>query len=147
MWNSDPQQRLSEWKSFRQSLNQLTVEQALDAISQWWSYVPYVERYLENIPVDKWPGPWELIYHGKICDLARALGMLYTWSLSDHATNYNAELRQYFNHCANEKVNCFCINPGSYVLNLEFNTVIKKHSFNKGYELIHTYPAHELIQI
>jgi hypothetical protein len=143
----NPQERLAEWKTFRQSLNKENPEQALNNICTWWSYVPFVDKYLATIAVSKWPGPWELIYEGKICDIGRALGMLYTWSLTDHAKNFNTELRQYYNHCREEMVNCVYINPGDFVLNLEFNTVLKKHSFNSGFELIHTYPANKLLEI
>lgn len=142
-----PQERLAEWKSFRLSLNELTADQALDNICTWWSYVPFVDKHLKNLPSSKWPGPWELIYDGKICDIGRALGMLYTWVLTDHAKNFTTELRQYYNHCNDEMINCLCIDPGNYVLNLEYNTVLKKHSFNSGFELIHTYPADKLLEI
>lgn len=147
MWNTDPQQRLSEWKAFRQSLDSHTAESALEQICAWWSFVPFVEHYLDRILASRWPGPWELIHHGQICDQARALGMLYTWVLTAHAKHYSSELRQYFDHSEGQKVNCFCVDPGGYVLNLEFNTVLKKHSFNRGFELIHTYPANKIIEI
>lgn len=147
MWNLHPQERLAEWKQFRQSLNNYDFETALEKNSEFWSRVPFVDHYLDRIPPEKWPGPWELLYNNQFCDLSRALGMLYTWQFTDHAQKSNSELRIYYNHCAGERANCFCVNHPEYVLNLEFNTVLKKHSFNRGYELIHTYPAHELIEI
>lgn len=147
MWDLTPQQRLAEWKTFRESLDKHKPETALKKISALWSYVPFVEHYLDRVPVKKWPGPWELIYNNQYCDLSRALGMMYTWQFTKHAKNCTSEIRIYQNHCKNEVANCFCIDPGGYVLNLEFDTVLKKHSFNCGYELIHTYPANKLIEI
>lgn len=147
MLDLTPQQRLAEWKKFRISLDKNKPETALRKISNFWSRVPFVEHYLDRVPLQKWPGPWELIYNNHYCDLARALGMIYTWQFTKHAEKYTAELRIYRNHCENEMANCVCIEPGGYVLNLEFNTVLKKHSFNRGYELIHTYPANKLIEI
>lgn len=147
MWNLHPQERLAEWKQFRESLNNYSTELALEKNSEFWSRVPFVDHYLDKLPCDKWPGPWELLYHNKFCDLSRALGMLYTWQLTNHAQSTTSEIRVYHNHCTGERVNCFCVNSSEYVLNLEYNIVLKKHSFNRGYELIHTYPAHELLEI
>jgi len=147
MWNLNSQERLAEWKTFRQQLNNHPPEQALEKICSLWSYVPYVDHYLDRVPPQKWPGPWELIWNNHYCDLARALGMLYTWEFTDHAKNYNSELKIYHDHKNNQRVNCFCVYPGEYVLNLSYNTVLKKHSFNSAYELIHTYPSSKLIEI
>lgn len=147
MLDLTPQQRLAEWKKFRVSLDKNKPATALTKICDYWSRVPFVEHYLDRLPQEKWPGPWELVYNNHFCDRARALGMIYTWQFTKHAEKYSAELRIYHNHCENEIVNCVCIEPGSYVLNLEYATVLKKHSFNCGYELIHTYPANKLIEI
>jgi len=147
MWNLHPQERLAEWKLFRQSLNEYDFETALEKNVAFWSRVPYVDHFLDRIPKKNWPGPWELIYNNDFCDLARALGMCYTWAFTEHAKKSESEIRVYYDHCRKEMANCFCVDPGGYVLNLEFNTVLKKHSFNRGFELIHTYPTHELIEI
>lgn len=146
MWHLDSQARLVEWKQFRSQLSQCSAETALEQICNVWSYVPFVEHYLDRLSPKKWPGPWELIWENKYCDLARALGMLYTWELTDHAKHYQSEIKIFHDHKNNCRLNCFCVCPGEYVLNLSYNTVLKKHSFNSAYELIHTYPSSELIE-
>lgn len=146
MWNLDSQARLVEWKQFRSQLSQCSAEKALEKICNLWSYVPFVEHYLDQLPQNKWPGPWELIWGNRYCDLARALGMLYTWELTDHAREYSSEIKILHDHKNNCRINCFCVQPGDYVLNLSYNEVLKKHSFNSAYELIHTYPSSELIE-
>jgi hypothetical protein len=146
MWNLRPESRLAEWKQFRQDLDKLPTEQALEHISALWSYVPFVDKYLDPNTPKSWPGPWELIWNNRYCDLARALGMLYTWELTEHSQNINSDLVIYYDHATQCYANCFCVGDRDYVLNLSYNTVLKKHCFTSQYERIHTYPAKTLIE-
>lgn len=146
MWNLSPESRLAEWKQFRVDLDDVSEDTALNKISNLWSYVPFVTKYLDATNPRTWPGPWELIWHNRYCDLARALGMLYTWELTVHSQKYQSKLDIYYDHKEQCQVNCFCVGDDDFVLNLSYNTVLKKHCFTNQYELIHTYPANNLIE-
>lgn len=146
MWNLPPESRLAEWKLFRTQLDQLSQDLALDKISHLWSYVPFVDRYLDHSNPRSWPDPWHLIWNNRYCDLARALGMLYTWELTEHSHYFQSRLDVYIDHKEDCQVNCFCVGDNDFVLNLSYDTVLKKHCFTNQYELIHTYPANNLIE-
>lgn len=146
MWNLPPESRLTEWRQFRNDLNNHCMETALNKISALWSYVPFVDRYLDPANPKIWPGPWELIWHNRYCDLARALGMLYTWELTEHSLDNQSSINIYYDYYEKRNANCFCIGQNDFVLNLSYNEVLKKHCFTNQYELIHTYPANNLIE-
>lgn len=146
MWNLSPRERLAQWRQFRNDLNQYSHEQALEKITNLWSYVPFVDRYLEAHDPRSWPDPWRLIWENRYCDLARALGMLYTWELSQLPDQLPGYLNIYFDHSEQKPVHCFCLGDNDFVLNLSYNSVLKKHCFTNNYELIHTYPSKQLIE-
>lgn len=146
MWNSRPEERLREWRHFRNKINKLSLEQAITETSHLWSYAPYVTHYLSPDLVDEWPDPWTLVYENYYCDLAKALGMLYTLYLSTHYTqqNLNMELRIYKNTDDNDIVNTVWVSQGKYILNLIYDTVVNKNSINQSYILKHKYTIQDL---
>ncbi len=78
MWNLLPSERLRCWQDFRKSISQKNFEDALKETTHLWSYAPYQAHYLTTDQINEWPGPWELIYENYYCDLAKALGIVYT---------------------------------------------------------------------
>lgn len=146
MWNLSPRERLNQWRQFRNELNQYRSEAALEKISDLWSYVPFVDRYLEAGRPKSWPDPWRLLWDNRYCDLARALGMLYTWEFTQHSDKIPSQLNIYFNHKDQTTAHCFCLGNNDFVLNLSYNSVLKKHCFTNDYELIYTYPSKQLIE-
>ena len=80
MFNLYGNDRLTEWKKFRDSLENSN-DPLLD-VAELWSHAPFVSPYLNpNLP-SQWPDPWHLILDGKLDELAIALGMLYTIKLT-----------------------------------------------------------------
>ena len=62
------QDRLKDWREFRESLNELPVEEQLTNISNYWSSVATVKYYFDfDKPKEEWPTPWELIHEGEFC--------------------------------------------------------------------------------
>jgi hypothetical protein len=146
MWNLNSEERLREWKSFRKNIGNLELESALKSVTHLWSYAPYVTHYLSEDQFEEWPDPWTLIYENHYCDLAKALGMLYTVYLCHHyKQNINQlELRVYKNTENSDMVNVVWINRGKYILNLMFDTVVNKNLVNEKYQLKHKYNVNDL---
>ena len=144
MWNLKPDERLREWKSFRRQLGQLSLEEACKKTAHFWSYAPYVAHYLTTDHVEEWPGPWELLYENYYCDLAKALGMLYTLYLSDHKDALEMEIRIYINPDTKQTYNLVWINQGKYVLNLEYDEVVNKHYIDQRLKLKETISIEQL---
>jgi len=146
MWNLRPEERLREWRSFRREIGQLPVESAIQQTVQLWSYAPYVTHYLCADLVEDWPEPWTLVHENYYCDLAKALGMLYTLYLCDHWNNSikQLELRVYKNTDNQDVVNVVWINRGKYILNLMFDTVVNKNLVDEKYQLKYKYDVNDL---
>jgi hypothetical protein len=55
----------------------------LEEINSWWFAAPWRPYYLHWDDQLTWPDPWQLLSDNVYCDLARALGILYTITLLD----------------------------------------------------------------
>lgn len=78
MWPQTFEERLVEWKNLRTQAQDLPADKALLAINQWWWTTPQVNHYIHWDDWRVWPGPWDLLADNIYCDLARALGIMYT---------------------------------------------------------------------
>ena len=81
MFNLYSNERLAEWKSFRDRLE--TSETPFQDVADLWSKAPFVSKYLNPNDPSSWPDPWKLILDGTFDDLAISLGMLYTIALTE----------------------------------------------------------------
>jgi len=146
MWNQKPEERLHEWKEFREKIGQLDLPQALRETSQLWSYAPYVTHYLDSIDITKWPDPWTLLHENYYCDLAKCLGMLYTLYLSNHFNKDidTLEIRIYKDLKNRDIVNTVWVNNGKYILNLIFNEIVNKTHIDEKYVLQSCYSTQDL---
>jgi hypothetical protein len=146
MWNHKPSDRLHEWKEFRENIGILGIDEAVSKTSHLWSYAPYVNHYLDADTTAEWPDPWTLLHENYYCDLAKALGMLYTLYLSPHYGNdiKSLEIRIYKNPTNTDVFNTVWIDDGKYILNLEFDTVVNKTQVNENLILLHCYAVEDL---
>ena len=146
MWNLPPSDRLRDWKEFRTQLSSLTLEEALTKTNHLWSYAPYVAHYLDPNLKEQFPDPWTLLHENYYCDLAKALGMLYTLYLCDHYSNSikELELKIYKNPTNQDIFNTVWINEGKYILNLEFNTIVNNTLVDKNLILTHSFTIEDL---
>ena len=128
--------RLEAWKKFRRSINNLSLEDALQATVEFWSSCPFTPYYLEPEDYANWPDPWTLIQENYYCDLAKALGMLYTLYLSDHKNYIEFELRRYQDPNSKVMYNLAYLNQGKYVLNLLDSEVVNNTSIDKKLKLL-----------
>ena len=138
MWKSTTTDRLDKWRSFRQSINGMDLDSALDAVAQLWSTVPFTPYYLDYNQPDQWPDPWTLLAENCYCDLAKALGIVYTVYLSGHR---DAEISLCIMKSQKDRAiyNLVVINGGKYVLNLEHGEVVNKKSIPEDLVSVITY--------
>jgi hypothetical protein len=134
MWNLLPNERLRWWQNFRKEISALDFQECLDKVEHLWSFAPFVNHYLTTDDLTKWPDPWELIYENTYCNLAKALGIVYTVWLSDHKTDL--EIRIYKDQNTKEIYNLVWIDKGKYVLNYQHDKVVNKKHIDKNLELI-----------
>jgi len=92
MWQNDYETALQDWIKLRESTQELPIKQALELIHNWWQQVPIIPHYLHYDDRAEWPGPWELLADNNYCEVAKALGMLYTVILIDRPEIYSTHL-------------------------------------------------------
>jgi hypothetical protein len=119
MWPVDFAQRLESWNRLRDSCLNLPLEQALEAINTWWFDVPWRPYYLHWDDQAIWPDPWQLLSDNHYCDLARALGILYTITLLDRADLGDARLV-----LTDSGDNLVLVAKSKYILNWDRDTVV-----------------------
>ena len=119
MWPKDFADRLVAWNGLRDSVQSVDVETALTKIHDWWSTTPWRPYYLHWDDQATWPDPWQLLSDDVYCDLARALGILYTISLLDRADLVDAELI-----LTDEGDNLVQVVQGKYILNWKKDLIV-----------------------
>ena len=119
MWPANFADRLTAWANLRTQVQSLDLEPALLAINQWWFNTPWQPYYLHWDDQSTWPDPWQLLSDNVYCDLARALGILYTITLLDRADMASAELI-----LTEDGDNLVQIAKEKYILNWKPDTVV-----------------------
>jgi len=142
MWKLNPAERLARWREFRKSLNGLPIPDALQSVADFWATCPFMPYYLDPDQHGQWPDPWTLVEENYYCDLAKALGMLYTITLTDHRVP--SEIRVYYDIESKVYYNLAWIDQGKYVLNMNAGEVVNKTQITKHLELRNCYGEEEL---
>lgn len=142
MFQLKAEDRLRSWREFRSGISELPMDMALLQVSQFWSKAPFTPYHLDHMP-ESWPDPWTLIEENYYCDVAKALGMLYTISLTTHKKDLNVEFRTYSDDIGHE-YNLVWINKGKYILNLIDCEVVNIEQFDKTLKLCRIYLEEEL---
>lgn len=83
MFDLRPEDRISEWRKFRTSIETLPQVDMLVQTTDLWNKAPLVNHYLDMDTCENWPDPWTLIVDNMYCEVARALGMYYTLFLTE----------------------------------------------------------------
>ena len=144
MFKLSPKNRLSQWKSIRDKLNQTTLSAAVDKTQELWQSCPFTPFYLDPENPQKWPDPWQLITENYYCDLAKRLGMLYTLHLTVHKDQLFPELRTYVDPVTRYQYHIAYLCHGKYVLNLIEGEVVNKEHINQELKLKYCYTAVDL---
>jgi len=136
MWKLKPDDRLDRWKQFRKRLGTLPLESALAECVDFWQKAPFTPYYLEHADQTNWPDPWQLVYENYYCDLAKALGIVYTLHLSEHGTNLEMSIRVYQDPLSRGQYNLAWIDQGKYVLNFISDEIVNRTQLPKELKLL-----------
>ena len=119
MWPVTFDNRLQAWVELRSRCQTLDLESALTAVNQWWFDTPWQPYYLHWDDQADWPDPWQLLSDNVYCDLARALGIVYTISLLDRADMADTELI-----LTDEGINLVLVAKEKYILNWNKESIV-----------------------
>jgi hypothetical protein len=143
-WNLRVNDRLAEWKDFRNKLVHLPLDQAIQELNAMWSTAPYVTYYLDPSEPHTWPDPWQLLAENYYCNVAKALGILYTIYFTSHRTK-DLELHVYYDYKDKERYTVVYMDQGKYILNYwPYEIVNIKQIEEKQLQLLYQYTTTDL---
>jgi hypothetical protein len=122
----------------------LPIEDAIAQVAKFWQSCPFVPYYLDSDCPELWLNPWDLILENYYCDLAKALGMLYTIYFTAHSKETDIELRVYIDPVTKYEYNLVVVDKGKYVLNFHNGDVVNIESINNNLVLKHCYSSMDL---
>lgn len=129
MWfEQSPDNRILSWREWRNDLEKLSLEDAIQNVAQSWAKVPTVMHYLAPDQLEEWPNPWQLITDNIYCELSIALGMYYSLALLEHTSITDLKLQIY--KTPNGWLNLSSANHGKYVLNYSHGNVVNSSQLN-----------------
>ena len=111
MWHSQFDRRLAAWNDLRNQSADQALPTLLQNINSWWHQTPWCPYHLHWDDQSTWPDPWQLLSDNVYCDLARALGIMYTVVLTDRSDLADSSIIE------TESGNLVQINQGKYILN------------------------------
>ena len=143
-WNLRVNDRLAEWKDFRHELDRLPLESAVIELNNMWSTAPFVNYNLDPSDPNTWPDPWTLLAENYWCDVAKALGILYTIYFTHHR-NTPMELRVYYDYKDKQRYTVAWLDNGKYILNYwPYEIVNTKQVEEKQLQLLYQYSSTDL---
>ena len=142
-WNLRVNDRLTQWREVRANLSKLPLDQAVEELNTMWSTAPFVTYYLAPNTPDQWPDPWTLLAENYYCDIAKALGIVYTIYFTSHKQT-NIELRVYYDYEAKDRYNVAWIDNGKYILNYWPYEIVNTEQIEKPLQLLYKYTSADL---
>jgi hypothetical protein len=121
-WPSAFEDLLIEWNHLRQDCQRMPLPDAMLCINDWWWRAPTYGPALTWDDINDWPNPWELLERPGWCDLAKALGMLYTVMLLESQDIDSVVLMD------TDQGNLVQVNQGIYILNWSPGKVVNIQS-------------------
>ena len=136
MWPRDFAARLESWTALRRQPQDQDLETALAAINAWWFNTPWQAYYLDWDNQLTWPDPWQLLSDNVYCDVAKALGILYTITLLDRADMADATLVLTEDHR-----NLVLVSKTKYILNWNSDGVVNT---NQAVKIRRQFEQHQI---
>ena len=100
---------MRDWHVLRQSAGTLSAPEKYEIINDWWFRAPMVNKAITWDDYPKWPDPWQLLSDNNFCDLARALGIVYTIVMLDARSDVSI--------AQSDQGNLVLVEQGKYILN------------------------------
>ena len=144
MWKLETGERLAHWRAFRKSLDDLSLEEAVQATAEYWQSCPFNPYYLDPSDPESWPSAWELITENYYCDLAKSLGIVYTLHFSKHEADLDPQIHIYNDPETGYVYNLSVLVQGKYVINFLDSKIVNIESINKKLKLKYCYTSKEL---
>lgn len=144
MWKLKATERIARWRDFRKQLDSLPLDQATQAVAEFWQSCPFTPYYLDVEHPEDWPDPWTLLADNYYCDVAKCLGIVYTLALSKHSGEAEPEIQVYRDSESRLIYNLAVFAGGKYVINFQDGEVVNIKSLSKTMKLQYKYTRKQL---
>lgn len=141
MWKLEAGERIVRWRAFRLAIGGMPLEQAIQTTAEFWQNCPHEPYYLDPGDPESWPTAWDLISENYYCDLAKALGMLYTIAYSNHGHELPMEICVYNDPETGYEYNLSVFEQGKYVINFMDGEIVNIDSVDKKFKLKRCYDS------
>lgn len=123
-----PQEKISEWRNFRKSLESLTLKEALETIVHWFAMAPVGKWGIDPYEPTSWPSPWELFYDEYWNKSSLAFLMHYTITLMENFKDGKITSELILIHdirSEQEDIYLAVLVNDEYLLNFDYAEVVK----------------------
>lgn len=90
MFNKSYEQRLSDWRNFREQLEHC--DDPITATLQFYDSAPLVSIQTDPYTPSTWPSPWELLEENVYCEYCKLLAICYTLQLTERFSDSRFEI-------------------------------------------------------
>lgn len=115
------QDRLADWKNFRQSIAELSDIDKFKKVVEYWSQAPLEKIAYDIEDVENIPTPWEMMDANDWCRNSIAIGMEFTLRLSGVDKN-RMELRMIIDPSISDMMLALIID-NRYILNYDWGNI------------------------
>lgn len=128
IWLRSPDERLASWREFRlelqgsyDSCDNNSLLSSLDAISNWWNYMPFVTVSLDPFSPHNWPTIWEIIVDGKCCKYSKGVALAFNAHYLD--SSLDVKIERVFDHEVHDEYIIAIVN-NDLVLNTPYGNLV-----------------------
>ena len=121
-WHNDFTDRMKSWAELRSQVENLPIQDTLEAINYWWQRTPWQPYYLHWDDLESWPDPWQLLSDNVYCDVARGLGIMYTISMLDRKDLGSATMV-----FTSDGLNLVLVAGGKYIVNWDQEILVNSN--------------------
>ena len=129
-WNLRINDRLTQWKDFRRYISDLSLDKAILEVNNLWSTAPFINYHLAPDDPKTWPDPWVLLAENYWCNVAKALGIVYTIYFTSHKI-IPIEIKVFYDYTDKIRYALVWLDNGKYILNYYPYEIVNTESIEK----------------
>lgn len=120
--------RIGEWRDFRKNIKNLSEEEQINQVVNYWSKMPIVNFVLNYNEYEKWPTAWELITDGYFDTVSIAYLMMETLIIC--GWDKNRFRLEYIKPDENSEYLMVLIIDDKFILNYSYNEVYNIENYH-----------------
>lgn len=111
MFDQSVDDRLSNWSQHRRELDQMSSDDAIEMVWEYWKDAPFVpyNRSVDPYYPYSWPTPWEIIADNVYDDFTKALMIGWTLKLTKKFHDSQIEIRTFVDKEKHTQYNIVCV--------------------------------------